>query len=126
MNKNIHILAAEYFFETAEGFDRKRDAETDYERKTALMIAAAQNYFYCIINFIEAVFAEKLEEHSFSHENRMNKILENKSIFPEKLIEQYSIIDRNLRNKVAYRGENGKKYEAIKELARLLKNERQI
>lgn len=121
MNLRIHSLTAEYFFETAESLDKKRDAETDAERKTALMIAAAQNYFYSIINFIEAVLAEKLEEHSFSHENRMNKILEHKSLFSEKAVEQYSAVDRSLRNKVAYRGENGKKYEAIKELARLLK-----
>ena len=125
MNKNIHTLAAGYYFEAAEDFDRKRNIETDCERKTALMIAAAQNYFYCIINLIEAILAEKLEEHSFNHENRLNKILEHRNLFSETVIQQYSAVDRNLRNKVTYRGENGKKYEAIKELARLLKNERQ-
>jgi len=56
----------------------------------------------------------------------MNKLLEHKNLFSETIITQYSLVDRYLRNKVTYRGENGEKYKAIKNLARLMKNERQV
>lgn len=119
-------MAAEEYFTAAEEFDRKFQAEKDSARKTALMVVAAQNYFYCSVNFIEAVFALKLEEHSFNHENRMRKILEHQNLFSEKAIKLYALVDRSLRNKVTYRGENGEKYKTIKELARLMQNERQV
>ena len=109
MEEKIHNLTAEYYFEAAEEFDKKFLEEKESERKTALMITAAQNYFYCAVNLIEGIFAAKLEEHSFNHENRMRKILEQRGLFSEKIIKLYELVDRNFRNKVTYRGENGKK-----------------
>ena len=51
----------------------------------------------------------------------MNKILENKSFFSYEVIQLYELVDRDQRNKVTYRGENGEKYKNIKKLAKLLK-----
>ncbi|MCX6706974.1 MAG: hypothetical protein NT001_02430, partial [Candidatus Woesearchaeota archaeon] len=80
----------------------------------------AQNYFYSAVNCIEAVFAVKLKAHSFSHENRMNRIMENRALFSKEIVELYEIVDRDQRNKVTYRGENGSKYQNIKRLAKIL------
>ena len=93
----------------------------------ALRVVAAQNYFYAAVNWIESIFA-KNKEHSFSQENRMSKILENRTLFDEEVISLYTEVERNQRNKVTYRGENGEKYENIKILATLLqrKHEQQI
>ena len=69
---------------------------------------------------IEAVFARK-GTHSFSHENRMRNLLTMPNLFREKIVELYELVDRDQRNKVAYRGENSEKYENIKKLAKMVK-----
>ena len=121
MKLKVHLEAAKAHFKVAEEFDNKLNKETDTDLRVAWRVVASQNYFYSIINAIESVFTDKLEEHSFSHENRMRKLLENRSLFDQEIIELYEEVDRNLRNKVAYRGENGDKYKTIKKLANLLK-----
>jgi len=105
--------------------NKEYEQETDEGKRTALMIVAAQNYFYSMINNIEAVLAEKKGEHSFNHENRMRKLFEDRTLLGGEITDLYAEVERNQRNKVTYRGENGEKYENIKRLARLLmkKNE---
>ncbi len=120
MRARIHFIAAKHHFKIAEVLDKRCQNENNIDEKIALRTVAAQNYFYASINFIEYLFAEKLEQHSFNHENRMRKMLEHRSLFSEEIVELYELVDRDLRNKVAYRGENGKKYNAMRKLARLL------
>ena len=83
------------------------------------MVVAAQNYFYCSINVIEHILFREKKEHSFSHENRFRKVKEHFNLFPPEFIELYDGVDRNLRNKVAYRGENSEKYELMKRLVQM-------
>lgn len=120
MKSEVHKTAAEEYFRIAEDADSRRSKEKEDVKKTALMVVAAQNYFYSAVNCIEAVFAGKLAAHSFSHENRMNKMIENRALFSKEIIELYDVVDRDQRNKVTYRGENGAKYQNIRKLAKLL------
>ncbi len=119
MEEKIHLWAAKLYFELAEKAHENYQREEDNDKRIALRVVAAQNYFYAAINWIESVFAQK-KEHSFNHENRMSKILENRAIFSEEVIGLYMEVERNQRNKVTYRGENGKKYENIRTLAQIL------
>ncbi len=123
MNPIIHAQAAKEHFSIAEKLDTQHSDETDTNKKIALRTVAAQNYFYASVNSIEAIFAKKLEQHSFNHENRMRKMVENISLFSQEVITLYELVDRDLRNKVAYKGENGQKYETVKKLAKLLVRE---
>lgn len=120
MNATIHRIAAKTHFDIAETSHQQYNAEQGADKKIALRTVAAQNYFYAAINAIECIFAEKVEQHSFNHENRLRKLVENSSFFSRDAILLYEQVDRDIRNKVAYRGENGKKYEAVKKLATLL------
>jgi len=121
MEGAVHKKAAKYYFDVADEYDQKRAAEEDKDEKTALMIVAAQNYFYCSVNIIEALLYKEKKQHSFSHENRSWKVRENSALFSKEILELYEIVDRDLRNKVAYRGKNGEMYNKIKKLAELLK-----
>lgn len=123
MNTFIHTQAAKEHFAIAERLDTQNTEEKDANKKIALRTVAAQNYFYASVNSIEAIFAKKLEQHSFNHENRMRKMVENISLFSQEILALYEIVDRDLRNKVAYKGENGQKYETVKKLAKLLVRE---
>ncbi len=120
MKFEVHKAAAEEYFKVAEPFDKRYAVEKDEIKKISLRIVAAQNYFYSAVNAIEAVFDRKLTLHSFSHENRMRNMLDHRNIFSKEIIELYELVDRNQRNKVTYRGENGRKYANIKKLAKLL------
>src|SRR3989344_6712662 len=120
MNENIHKGVAKEHFKVAEEYNQKFEAETDDEKKKINIIVAAQNYFYSAINAIEAVFAKELKEHSFNHENRYRKFIENQKLFSDDISALFIKVDRDERNKVAYRGENGQMYENIKKLAQLL------
>ena len=122
MKSEVHKAAAEEYFRIAEEADKRHTAEKEEAKKTAFMVVAAQNYFYAAVNCIEAVFASKLKVHSFSHDDRMRKIIENRALFSKEMTELYDLVDRDQRNKVTYRGENGKKYESIKKLANLMIN----
>ncbi len=119
MNKETHLLAAKRYFEVAEAINQEYEPELEQDKRTALRSVAAQNYFYASVNWIEAVFAEE-DQHSFNHENRMSRINEHPKDFSTEIINLYQEIERNQRNKVTYRGENGPKYENIKRLARIL------
>ena len=123
MKFDVHKTAAEVYFMIAEEQDTLYTSEKDDTKKIALRIVAAQNYFYAAVNFIEAVFAKKLEKHSFNHENRMRTLLENRNLLSEDIIRLYELVDRDQRNKVTYRGENGEKYKNIKKLAQLLREQ---
>jgi hypothetical protein len=119
MNEEIHAEAARSHFEIGEEFCRKMQDEQDKNKKTAHMIVSAQNYFYCSVNAIECILFKEKKEHSFNHENRFRKVKEYFNIFPSEFRELYDKVDRDLRNKVAYRGENSEKFEALKKLAHL-------
>ncbi len=119
MEEKVHLWAAKIYFEIAEKTHADYEQEPNADKRVAWRVVAAQNYFYASVNWIESVFA-KNKEHSFNHENRMSKILENRPLFAEEVISLYTEIERNQRNKVTYRGENGPKYENIKKLATLL------
>ena len=120
MKAKIHSIAAKAHFMIAEDFDKQCLSEKDEEIKIGLRTVATQNYFYAAVNAIEYIFAEKLEQHSFNHENRLRKLLEHSSFFSQEILTLYELVDRDVRNKVAYRGENGKKYESVKRLASLV------
>ena len=119
MEEKVHLLAAKLYLEIAEAKNKEYESEQELIKRIALRVVSAQNYFYAAINWIEAVFAGS-EEHSFNHENRMSKLWEHRSLFEEEIISIYQLVERDQRNKVTYRGENGPKYENIKKLARLL------
>ncbi len=121
MEEKVHSWTAKLHFEIAEQKNKEYGLEKDQTKRIALRIVAAQNYFYAIINWIEAVLARK-EEHSFSHENRWSRVWENKPVFGEEVFQLFQEVERDQRNKVAYRGENGPKYENIKKLAYLLED----
>lgn len=120
MNENIHKGVAKAHFEIAEEYDKKFEEEANEEKKKINRIVAAQNYFYSAINAIEAVFAREIKQHSFNHENRYRKFVENQKLFSDEISTLFIKVDRDERNKVAYRGENGQMYENIKKLAQLL------
>lgn len=120
MNENTHKGVAKAHFEIAEEYDKKFEEEANEEKKKINRIVAAQNYFYSAINAIEAVFARELKQHSFNHENRYRKFVENQKLFSDEISALFIKVDRDERNKVAYRGENGQMYENIKKLAQLL------
>ncbi len=119
MNGEVHAQAARSHFEIAEEFCKKMLDESDKDKKTAYMVVSAQNYFYCSINAIEYILFKEKKGHSFNHENRFRKVKEYFNIFPSEFVELYDQVDRDLRNKVAYRGENSEKFEALKKLAHL-------
>lgn len=119
MEEKVHLLAAKLYFEVAEAKNKEYEPEQEQIKRIALRVVAAQNYFYAAVNWIEAVFAKK-KEHSFNHENRMSKIWENRPLFGGEIADLYQEVERDQRNKVTYRGENGQKYENIKKLAQLL------
>lgn len=122
MKFEVHKASSEEYFKIAEEEDSKLNVEKDEIKRIAFRVVAAQNYFYAAVNLIEAAFAKKLGYHSFSHENRMNKLIESRNIFSNEIIKLYELVDRDQRNKVTYRGENGEKYRNIKQLAKMLMN----
>lgn len=122
MNENVHRIAAIRHFEMADRCDEDFDKEKNKDRKTALMVAAAQNFFYVATNAIESVLARK-NLHSYNHEDRLNKMLENAELFDDNIIRSYMDLisyGESYRAKVAYRGENGEKYKKLKQIASLL------
>lgn len=116
MNENVHRLAAQEYIKVARDYDKLCLEEKETDRKTALRVVAVQNYFYAAVNAIEAVLAKR-SLHSFNHENRLAKLLEYSQDFDEAVVELYPLVERNERNKVTYRGENGNLYKNIKKVA---------
>ena len=121
MEFNIHKEVSELHFNIAEKYDKIFREESDEDKKKINMVVAAQNYFYSSINAIEAVFARDLTQHSFNHENRFRKFVENQNLFSKEIFNLFEKVDRDERNKVAYRGKNGEMYEDIKKLTHLLR-----
>ena len=113
MKREIHITAAKEHFKVAEDYNKKMTKEKDEDKKNASRTVASQNYFYAGINAIEAIFAGK-DIHSFNHESRNRNMAENPVLFDDELYRIYNDVDRDIRNKVAYRGLNGKMYERVK------------
>lgn len=122
MDRKIHILIAKAHFGIAEGMHAKFKQETEADAKVAYRTVAAQNYFYAGISLLEAKLAEK-ELHSYSHENRARLVIENAGMFSKELRELFDLVDRNLRNAVAYRAQNGRKYEMLRKFALLAAEE---
>ena len=89
-------------------------------RRKLIELSQHKNYFYSAIHSIEGIFAREADEHSFNHENRYRKFVENQRFFSKEIFELFRKVDKDERNKVAYRGENGEMYEDIKKLAKLL------
>lgn len=116
MKKQIHLTAAKEHFKVAKGYDKEMSEEKDENNKIALRTVASQNYFYAGVNAIEAALAGK-DIHSFNHESRNRNMAENPGLFDDELYRSYNEVDRDIRNKVAYRGLNGKMYERMKEFA---------
>jgi len=121
MDITTHKIAAEMHYTIANTHDSGFLKAESAERK-AYMAVAAQNYFYCVVNLVEMIFA-RANEHSFNHENRYRKITEKSTLFSAEFKKMFDEVDRDLRNKVAYKGENGKKYAKIKQLADLAMKE---
>ncbi|MFH1065428.1 MAG: hypothetical protein V1734_02905 [Nanoarchaeota archaeon] len=122
MDKKIHLLIAKAHLGIAEDMHAKFKQESGDDEKVAYRTVAAQNYFYAGISLLEAKFAEK-ELHSYSHENRARLVIENARIFSKELRELFDLVDRNLRNAVAYRAQNGKKYEMLRKFALIASEE---
>jgi len=118
MNKQIHKYAALQHKKIAEEKDSEMQKEREINKKIALRTVAAQNYFYAGVHAIESIFAVK-DLHSYSHKNRHDKIIENPGIISKGLFKIFDSVDRDLRNKVGYRGENGEKYIKLKEFCDL-------
>ena len=125
MNEIIHKESAKEHFRIAKELDKKYTLEKNQNKKIAIRTVAAQNYFYARINVIEAILAIK-ELHSFNHENRARKVFENPDLFNEEILTLFNLVDRDIRNKIAYRGENGEKYKNIKKFAEKLIEHGQI
>ena len=51
---------------------------------------------------------------------RKRKLVENQKFFSDEIFNLFKKVDRDERNKVAYKGENGQMYGDIKKLAKLL------
>jgi len=122
MKESVHRIAALKHFEIANRLDSDFEKEKNADTRTALMITAAQNFFYASTNAIESTLAKK-NIHSFNHEDRLNKMLEHSELFDEEIIR--SCMEpishgESYRSKVAYRGENGEKYKKLKQIAMLL------
>lgn len=119
MKAEEHKEIAQTYFDIAESKNKEYEIEADPVKKKALMIVAAQNYFYGGISVIEFILASiKTPVHPFSHEDRMRKVMEFRAEFKnDKLVELFDDVDRDIRNKVAYRGENGEHYKLVKEFA---------
>ncbi|MBU0629195.1 MAG: hypothetical protein KKC75_08465 [Nanoarchaeota archaeon] len=120
MEEKIHKGVAKEHFDVASDYDKKFDEAKEEDSKRIFRVVAAQNYFYSAINAIEAVFAKELKEHSFNHENRYRKLVEHQNLFSPEISSLFKKVDRDERNKVAYRGENGQMYRNMKRLAELL------
>jgi hypothetical protein len=116
MKKEVHVTAALEHKNIADDFDKRMQAEKDGLKKIGLRTVATQNYFYAGINAIEAVLAAK-DIHSFNHENRNRNMAENPELFDAEFYKLYNDIDRELRNRVAYRGMNGDNYKRMKDFA---------
>jgi hypothetical protein len=114
MNNELHTAIAWEHYRIAEAYDIGADID-----RRVRMIVAAQNYFYAIVHSIEADLAG-FNEHSFSHENRLRRVLEHRSRFGDEVVRLYELVERDGRNRVAYRGENGARYHNIKKLAQLI------
>lgn len=125
MKADEHKEIAKVYFDLAKSKDEEYETEEDPTKKKALMIVAAQNYFYGSINVIEFVLASmKTPTHPFSHQDRMRKVMEFRLEFKnDKLVELFDKVERDIRNKVAYRGENGKHYKLVREFAKEAMNE---
>ena len=78
----------------------------------------AQNYFYACINYIESLLgANDSGVHSFSHEDRSNKMILASHIFESQDIKSYDQLI-TLRNLSGYRGRNGSTVRRIGKIAK--------
>jgi len=116
MKREIHTTAAKEHLRVAEEYNAKTQTEKDENKRIAFRTVASHNYFYAGTNAIEATLAGK-DTHSFNHENRNRNMMENPELFDDELYSLYNEVERDLRNKVAYRGNNGKMYEKLKRFA---------
>ena len=51
MEEKVHLFAAQEYFKVAESKNREYEKETDVDKRVALRVVAAQNYFYATFNF---------------------------------------------------------------------------
>lgn len=120
-------FASKVFLQLAKDTEAKMLLEQDTEKKTALRMVAGQCYFYAGIEAIESVLLKtgiSVED----HRDRIRKVELNYRLFkaPNDILTKHKILTQeglNYRRRVAYRGENGNKFIALKEFAEVARRE---
>lgn len=126
-NANTLRMASKEFFQVAKAMEERLNKESDTEKKAALRMVAAQCYFYAAVEAIESILQDAgiiVED----HRDRIRKIEQNYRLFkaPNDLLTKHKIITQeglNYRRRVAYRGENGNKFIALKEFGEISQEE---
>lgn len=122
MNKASKIIAAKKHFKIAKQVEEELNTMKTPNDVIGLRMVAGQNYFYAFIHAIDAKLAE-IGIFPKNHEDRGNLITRNYRIFKDNKIEtRYTILmndELSYRRKVTYRGENGNKFQALKEAAEI-------
>ena len=126
-NPNTLRLASKEFFQVATATEERMNKEPNTEKKTALRMVAAQCYFYAAVEAIESILGNAgiIVE---NHQDRIRKIEQNYRLFknPNDLLTKHKIITQeglNYLRRVAYRGENGNKFIALKEFGEISQKE---
>lgn len=120
-------LASKKFFQIAQTTEKEMGEEQEPEKKTALRMVSGQNYFYAGIEAVESILREAgtaVED----HRDRIQKVQQNYRLFknPDDILTKHKILTEeglNYRRRVAYRGENGKKFITLKEFGELAQKE---
>jgi hypothetical protein len=90
---------------------------------------AGQLLFYAGINAIEEILSKKVSSYALgNHDKRGDELRKNISLFKEgeKILRYYNIMVKSefdYRRKVAYKGENGNKFNLLFEFAKICINE---
>lgn len=121
-------IASKKYYELAKKTEEEMDSAGDEKTKRELRKVCGQIYFYSGIEAIEFILSKVgVSLYSISsHKERKEVMQRNFKHFkkPMEIIQKYSIlIDYDYRRKVAYKGENGNKFIAIKEFAELCQDE---
>ncbi|MBI5389231.1 hypothetical protein HZB01_02520 [Candidatus Woesearchaeota archaeon] len=115
-------IAAKRYYTIAHNIEEEITAETDETKKKELRKVAAQNYFYAGIEAIESVLKKSGVSLYFitDHRERLRLLQQNSRNFkdPVTIVLKYELmINYDYRRKVAYKGENGNKFIAVREFA---------
>ena len=127
MNNNILKLAAKKYYNIGKQTQEELNDTQDVNMQSALRMVCGQNYFYAFVSAIDAKLMVK-NIRSKDHRDRRRLITLNASLFKDaqSLDRMYEILmgnELNYRIKVAYRGENGTKFERLKEAGEIAMQE---